>query len=480
MLICLLLALVTLGLYWPAAHFDFTNYDDPEYVLYNSSIQHGITRDSMAWAFQTGYASNWHPLTWISHMLDYDIYGLRPGGHHLTNILFHTANVVLLFLVLWQLTGSQWRSALVAALFAWHPLHVESVAWVSERKDVLCAFFWLLTMAAYARYVRNLKAQASNFKFYYFSALLFFALGLLSKPVIVTLPFVLLLLDFWPLQRKAATGLFLEKIPFVMLAALDCAVTLWAQKEAHSVVSLGVLPIPARIANALVSCVLYLWKMLWPVDLALPYPYSHNWTFWPVAGAGILLLLISAVAILQARPQPWLLVGWLWFLVTLLPVIGLVQAGIQSMADRYTYLPLIGIFIMAAWTIPAGWTQWPRPGLVFGAVTAGALGFLLTGSEMQLQYWHNSVTLFSHTVAVTTGNIMAEYNLAEALARQGDTDQAVLDGEHGQCHRHDHWHGGADAAPGHHAGDRDEFAGRDGGRGGRQNHRLRAGGRQFH
>jgi protein O-mannosyl-transferase len=424
-LICLLLALVTLALYWPATHFDFTNYDDPDYIIYNPSIQHGITRDSVAWAFETDHASNWHPLTWISHMADYSLYGLNPGGHHQTNLLFHTANVALLFLVLCQLTGAQWRSALVAALFAWHPLHVESVAWVSERKDVLGAFFWLLTMAAYGRYVENLKFQISNFKFHYCLALFFFALGLLAKPMVVTLPCVLLLLDFWPFQRKATPGLFLEKIPFFALAALDCAATLWAQKEANSVVSLDILPLPARIANALVSCVLYLWKMLWPVDLALPYPYSRIWTFWPAAGATFLLLLISGIVILRARRQPWLVVGWLWFLVTLAPVIGLVQTGFQSMADRYTYVPLIGIFIMAAWTIPAAWTRWPRPGLIFGAVTAGALLFLLAGAEVQLQYWRNSVTLFSHTVAVTRDNIMAEYNLAEALARQGDEAQAV-------------------------------------------------------
>ena len=426
MLICLLLALITLALYWPAVNFDFTNYDDPDYIIYNPSIQHGVTGDSVAWAFETSHASNWHPLTWISHMVDYSLYGLKPGGHHLTNLLFHTANVVLLFLVLWQLTGAQWRSALVAALFAWHPLHVESVAWVSERKDVLSAFFWLLTMSAYGRYVKNLKFQISNFKFYYCLALLFFALGLLSKPMVVTLPFVLLLLDFWPLRQKATPGLFLEKIPFVVLAALDCAATLWAQQTANSVVSIGIISFPGRVANALVSYVLYLWKMLWPVDLALPYPYSHIWTFWPAAGAGCLLLLISVIAILQARRQPWLIVGWLWFLGTLAPVIGLVQVGFQSMADRYTYMPLIGIFIMAAWAIPEAWTRWPRPGLIFGAVTAGALLFLLTGAAMQLQYWRNSVTLFGHTVAVTRNNIMAEYNLAEALARQGDEAQAVV------------------------------------------------------
>jgi protein O-mannosyl-transferase len=422
-LICLLLAAVTLALYWPAAHFDFTNYDDPDYIIYNTPIQHGITRDSLAWAFTTSHASNWHPATWISHMADYALYGLNPGGHHLTNLLFHAANAVLLFLVLCQLTGAQWRSALVAALFAWHPLHVESVAWVSERKDVLSAFFWLLTLSAYGRYAQPSGARC---RVWYGLALFFFALGLLSKPMVVTLPFVLLLLDFWPLQRRATPGLFLEKIPFFVLAALDCVATMWAQKEANSVVSFDILPFSARIANALVSCVLYLWKMLWPVDLAVPYSYAHIWTFWPVAGAGFLLLLISAGAILRARRQPYLVVGWLWFLGTLVPVIGLVQAGIQPMADRYSYVPLIGVFIMAAWAIPAAWLRWPRPGLVFGAVVAGALLFLLAGAEVQLQYWRNSVALFSHTVALMRNNILAEYNLAQALAQQGDEAQAVV------------------------------------------------------
>jgi len=419
MLICLLLALITLALYWPATHFDFINYDDPDYVIYNPPIQHGITGAGLVWAFKTRHASNWHPLTWASHMADCALYGLNPGGHHLTNLLFHAANVVLLFLVLCQWTGAPWRSALVAALFAWHPLHVESVAWVSERKDVLSAFFWLLTLAAYGRYAKGRKV-------FYCLALFFFALALLSKPMVVTLPFVLLLLDFWPLKRTAAPGLFVEKIPFFALAALECVATLWAQSGANSVVNFGILPFSARVANALVSCVLYLWKMLWPVDLALPYPYSHIWTFWPAAGAGCLLLLISAGAILRARREPYLIVGWLWFLGTLTPVIGLAQTGIQPMADRYTYAPLIGIFIMAVWAIPGAWTRWPRPGLVFGAVVAGVLGFLLAGAETQLQYWRNSVALFSHTVAVTRNNILAEYNLAEALARQGDEALAVV------------------------------------------------------
>ena len=436
----LLLALVTLAIYWPATGFDFTNYDDPDYILLNAPVQRGITVPGIVWAFKTGHASNWHPLTWISHMADCALYGLKPGGHHLTNLLLHAANAVLLFLLLRQLTGALWRSALVAALFAWHPLHVESVAWVSERKDVLSTFFALLTIMAYARYADLSKVQGPRSKAFYVLALFCFALGLLAKPMVVTLPFVLLLLDFWPLRRmseptEAGTPnpsaiplwrLGAEKVPFLALAALDCLATFWAQRGGNSVVSAAALPLGDRIANALVSYVLYLWKTVWPMNLALPYPYSHEWTFTVAAGAGLFLLLVTVVAVLQARNRSWLMVGWLWFLGTLVPVIGLVQVGSQAMADRYSYVPLIGIFIMAAWSIPEAWARWPRPGFVFGAVTAGMLMFLMAGTETQLQYWRNSVTLFTHTTQVTRDNILAEYNLGEALAREGDADDAIV------------------------------------------------------
>lgn len=424
MLIALLLAAVTLALYWPVTGFDFVNYDDPDYVINNPGIQHGVTAQTVAWAFTTYHASNWHPLTWLSHAMDCSLFDLHPGGPHLINLLFHTANAVLLFLVLWQLTSALWRSALVATLFAWHPLHVESVAWISERKDVLSTFFLLLTLASYSNYARALKFQISNLRFY-IASLVCFGLALLSKPMVVTLPVLLLLLDYWPLQRTMTRRLVLEKVPFFLVAALDCIPTFRSQHDANSVVSLGVLPFSSRVANAVVSTVLYLWKMAWPVDLAVPYPYSHRWTFWPVAGCGLFLAAISIFALCRTRRRPYLIFGWLWFLIALLPVIGLVQVGFQSMADRYTYVPLIGIFVMLAWTIPACWTDWPRPGLVFGVATGGVLLFLLAATETQLQYWRNSVALFSHTVAVTSGNIMAEYNLAEALAWQGDDASAI-------------------------------------------------------
>jgi protein O-mannosyl-transferase len=430
LLIALLLALMTAGVYLPVGHFDFTNYDDTDYVTYNPMVQRGINRESLRWAFTSNHASNWHPLTWISHMADCDLYGLKPGGHHLTNLLFHVANAVLLFLVLEAMTGGLWRSALVAALFAWHPLHVESVAWVSERKDVLSTFFWLLTMGAYATYAKS-EMQNVKCKVYYVLALLCFTLGLLSKPMVVTLPFVLLLLDFWPLRRITDLkngpwiALLLEKIPFFALAAFDCVATVWAQKAANSVVATAALPISDRIANALVSYVLYLWKTVWPANLAVPYSYSRMWTLREAAGAGALLALVTMIVVCRRKTQPFLAVGWFWFLGTLVPVIGLVQVGIQFMADRYTYVPLIGIFIMVAWSIPASWATWPRPGLVLTTAICAILAILLMATSVQVSYWRNSITLFAHTTEVTRDNILAEYDLAEALARAGDDADAI-------------------------------------------------------
>jgi Tfp pilus assembly protein PilF len=438
----LLLVLITAAVYWPVRGFDFTNYDDPDYVIYNPMVQQGVTGKTVAWAFTTDHASNWHPLTWISHSLDCETYGLKPGGHHLTNLLFHVANTVLLFLLLTGLTGAMWRGALVAALFAWHPLHVESVAWVSERKDVLSTFFWLLTLMAYGRYAAKPKVQNSKSKVWYGVALVFYTLALLSKPMVVTLPFVLLLMDFWPLGRspiskvqgsKAEEGtgtvswgrLVVEKIPFFGLAAMECVATFWAQKAANSVVATTAFSVPERIANTLVSYVLYLGKTIWPVDLAVPYPFSHEWTLLQAAGAGMLLAVITAGVLWRWRTQPHLAVGWFWFLGTLVPVIGLVQVGLQFMADRYTYIPLMGIFIIVAWSIPARWAAWPRPGLVFATATGAALVLLLMVTRVQLFYWQNSVTLFTHTAAVTENNILAEYNIGEALARAGDDDGAA-------------------------------------------------------
>ncbi len=452
-LICLLLALITVALYWPATGFDFINFDDTDYILNNPAIHQGVTKSALAWAFKTSYASNWHPLTWVSHMVDCGLYGSRAGGHHLTSILLHALNSALLFLVLQAMTRMTWRSAMVAALFAWHPLHVESVAWVSERKDVLSTLFWLLTMVAYVRYrgVRSAaggigqKEKSSAAWYWYGAALVFFALALMSKPMAVTLPFVLLLLDDWPLgnaergarsadSREAAKpnrpasslwNLLLEKAPFFVLAAFDCVATVWAQRGANSIVSRAALPVSDRIVNSLVNCVLYLGKMLWPADLAVLYPYVTR-PMWQGALAGCLLAAISAAVILARRRAPYLGVGWFWFLGTLVPVIGLVQVGIQSIADRYTYVPSIGIFIGAVWGAAHLLDRWNWPVSARAMLAGCVLVPLIICSHVQLGYWQDSVTLFTQTTAVTRDNILAEYDLGEALGRRGDQDQAAV------------------------------------------------------
>jgi Flp pilus assembly protein TadD len=339
----------------------------------------------------------------------------------------HAANTVLLFWALLQLTGALWRSAFVAALFAWHPLHVESIAWVSERKDVLSTFFLLLSILAYTRFATGSKAQAAGTKIAYAAALGFFALGLMSKPMVATLPFVLLLLDYWPLQRTGTPwkALLLEKVPFLAFAALDCAATLWAQKGANSVVSWEALPLSMRLANAIVSCPRYLWKMIWPADLAVLYPYPDRWNAGAIAGSALLVGMITAVAIRQRKQRPYLMMGWLWFLGTLAPVIGLVQVGIQSIADRYTYVPSIGIFVMATWGAAELLQKRPQLTRSVAAVGVAVLILLASVTRVQLNYWRNSVTLFSHATEVTHGSVLSEYNLAEALARNGEEELAA-------------------------------------------------------
>src|SRR5882724_10987196 len=329
--ICAVLAIGTLVVYAPMLRHGFVNYDDPDYITGNTHVTSGLTWANVAWAFTTGDAANWHPLTWISHMTDCQLFGVNPAGHHLINLLFHTANTLLLFLLLEKLTGALWRSFFVAALFAWHPLHVESVAWASERKDVLSAFFWMLTLLAYARFGDLSKVRNPKFKIFYILALFLFACGLMSKPMVVTLPFVLLLLDFWPLQRFTICDLrftillrlALEKIPFFALSLASCLITYRVQSGA--LWSTQSLTFHFRLANALMSYVRYISKIFWPTDLALIYPYPH---FWPLAGVVAvtgLLAMLSVIFILQAKRFPYLAVGWFWFLGTLVPAIGLVQ-----------------------------------------------------------------------------------------------------------------------------------------------------------
>lgn len=432
-LVCTLLALITLALYWPARHFEFNNYDDAQYLTKNFYIQSGLTWSSVSWAFTTGYACNWHPVTWLSHLLDWQMYGTKAGGHHLTGVLFHALDTALLFLLLRQLTGAFWQCVVVAALFAWHPLHVESVAWVAERKDVLSAFFCLLTLLAYARHVQKFPAPHFGFHCDYSLALLFFALGLMSKPMLVSLPLLLLLLDYWPLHRVSSQfpvfnarlwiALMREKIPFLILSAASCVVTLLVQKHGHAVQSLEILSVRERISNALVSYVYYVEKLLWPTNLSPIYPFQRQLPAAEVAVAAILLALVGWLVWRVRRSHPWLIVGWAWFVIMLLPVIGLVQVGAQAMADRYSYLPSIGLFVAVAWEAGRVGRGWPRT--VLGSLTALALAGCLIATSQQLRYWQNSETLFSRAIAVTKDNAVAECNLSAALMDQGRKTEAL-------------------------------------------------------
>jgi hypothetical protein len=434
------LAIVTMLVYLPMLWHGFVNYDDPDYITGNARVTSGLTWANVIWAFTTGDAANWHPLTWISHMTDWQLFGSNPAGHHLMNLLFHTANTLLLFLLLGKLTGALWRSAFVAALFAWHPLHVESVAWASERKDVLSAFFWMLTILCYAKAVTSGKWQVTSksqnsspithHSSLYWLALLFFACGLMSKPMVVTLPFVLLLLDFWPLGRmrsaecgvRSIASLLIEKIPFFALTLASCFITYRVQNGA--LWSSQSLSFHFRLANALMSYVRYISKIFWPTDLALIYPYPH---FWPLAGvifvAGLLAVL-SLIFIVQAKRFPYLAVGWLWFLGTLVPAIGLVQVGIQSMADRYTYLPSIGFFVLVVWGVNDLLNAHPQKVKIAAIAGSAVLTGCLICTSMQLRYWRNSPELFLHTVKVTTDNYAAEDCLGKALENIGNKDDA--------------------------------------------------------
>jgi tetratricopeptide (TPR) repeat protein len=419
-LICLGLALAILVAYAPVWHAGFITYDDPAYVTANPHVQGGLSWSGLRWALTTGQASNWHPLTWISHMLDFQLYGMNPAGHHLTSVVLHLANSILLFLLLQRMTKATWPSAMVAALFALHPLHVESVAWVSERKDVLSALFWILTIWAYVRWVEESGAGRAGGKTFYILSVVLFALGLAAKPMLVTLPFVLLLLDYWPLQRRQApiAGLVAEKIPFFVLSACSCAVTFFVQFRGGSVMPLARLPFGMRVSNVPVACARYVAKIFWPAHLAIAYPMLR-WPLWAVAGAALLLLLLSGFALWRVRTQPWLAVGWFWFLGTLVPVIGVVQVGMQSMADRYSYIPGIGLFIAVVWAARGLGGRAPA---ILGGLAA-AICLVLTAR--QAATWKNDRTLFLHAIQNTTGNFIAYAGLGDYEAQHGETNTGI-------------------------------------------------------
>ncbi len=422
-LIALFLVITTCAVYWQVGNHDFVAFDDDAYITKNPQVQAGLTSDSILWAFTAAHADNWHPLTWLSLMLDIELYGMNPGQMLMTNLFFHIANTLLLFLVLCLLTSAPLHSGFVAALFALHPLHVESVAWVSERKDVLSTFFWMLTMLSYIRYVEQPDIRR------YLTMFLFFMLGLMSKPMLVTLPIVLLLLDYWPLNRwkeeRGKRKVTAEKLPLFALAAASGIVTFIVQQSGGAVKSLEAYPFSVRIANATVSYISYIGKMIWPSDLAFFYPHPGMLPAWQIAGACLLLVLITLLAIRMMKPYPWLAVGWLWYVVTLLPVIGLVQVGLQSMADRYTYIPFIGIFIIIAWGVPELLAGWRYRKLFLTAVAAFIIPALMAVTYVQVQYWGSSILLFEHALDVTDDNYVAHHNLGLFLQGQGRTTEAI-------------------------------------------------------
>jgi Flp pilus assembly protein TadD len=443
--IILFLIAITLISYWSVQNFEFVNYDDDIYVTENIHVLSGITKENVIWAFTTFHASNWHPLTWLSLLFDYELYWLNPAGYHWTNVLLHIANTLLLFLVLNRMTGALWQSGFVAALFAVHPLHVESVAWVAERKDVLSTFFWMLTLYAYVFYVEHPDWKRYVFVFVSFS------LGLMAKPMLVTLPFVLLLLDYWPLKRFpfkpsdshmysqqgrtenahfslkniSIVRLLLEKIPFIMLSIFSSIMTLFAQQSSGAIMPLQQLSLMERTTNAFVSYATYIFKMFWPADLAVFYPHPGTWPVWQV-WVSILLFAGITMYVWKLRHHPYLRVGWLWYSVTLIPVIGIVQVGSQSIADRYTYIPLTGLFIMIAWGIPNISRQWRYKRPILFLSTGLVLLSLMICTWLQVRHWENGTSLFQHAVNVTEGNGTTINNLGNALARRGSIEEAIL------------------------------------------------------
>ena len=439
----LALALGTLALYWPVTNFPFINFDDDAYVADNPITQAGLTWPGFVWAFNGIHVGNWHPVSWLSHMLDCQLFGLNAGGHHLVNVLFHIANTLLLFAFLRSVTGADWRSACVAALFAWHPLHVESVAWVAERKDVLSTFFWLLTIITYARFTQSRDARRTarehsaapfatrNASLFYSLALLFCALAMLSKPMAVTLPFTLLLVDLWPLKRirniecriQDLKNLLVEKIPFFFLAFALCAVTFLAQRSAGAV---SPVELSSRLGNVPVAYARYLANTFWPTDLAIVYPYVYRWPTAAIAGAVLLLILVSVLAIRLLRPQPWLAAGWFWFLGTLVPVIGFVQVGAQSMADRYFYIPSIGLFIVLVWSMAEFYAARPNGKFILSVVGGSTLLGCALATAVQISYWRNSETLFLHALDATRNNYVADNALGKVYEKKGDNVRALV------------------------------------------------------
>ena len=405
---------LVLGLFSPALHNGFTGYDDDEYVVDNSHVRTGITPENVSWAFTAAHSNNWHPLTWVSHQLDASIFGVDPAGHHFTSVLLHAMNTVLLFLWLYGLTGRVWPAAFVALGFGVHPLHVESVAWVAERKDVLSTFFGMLTLLAYTTYVR----RPGRARFVAVAAAL--TAGLMAKQMLVSVPAILLLLDWFPLKRpEPLRRLILEKAPLFALSALSCVAALWAQRRGGALAAIDHLPLGLRLSNAALSCVRYLVKTVWPADLSVFYPFPVNGiALWKVAGAAFAIIAISALAWRARRDHPWLALGWAWYLITLMPVIGIVQVGMQAMADRYMYAPMIGVLMAVAFEAAEG----PR------AIAYAGVALLAAWSAVtwrQIPVWHDGVTLFTHALEIDRENFVAHDNLGVELDRRGQHEAAL-------------------------------------------------------
>jgi len=432
---CLFLVLAIGAIYLQVWNHEFVGYDDDDYVSENARVQNGLTLDNVIWAFKTTHTGYWHPLTWLSHLLDVELFDMQSGRHHLINVFFHILNSLLLFLVFRKMTGRVWQSGFVAVIFAVHPLHVESVAWVSERKDVLSMFFWMLALWSYARYTEHPQVKR------YLAVTGFFVMGLMAKPMVVTFPFVLLLLDYWPLKRiqfnpsiknkaisawrPSAAFLILEKIPLFIFVLASSFITFFAQKKSGALASSAIHPFSVRVGNAFVSYLEYIQKMIWPDNLAVLYPHPGTISEWRLIAALILMGSISYLAIRYLKQLPWLGVGWFWYLGTLIPVIGIVQVGVQALADRYTYIPLIGLFIIVAWGVPQLMAEWRHRTIAISAICAALFPILMITAWTQVSYWQNSRTLFTHTLNVTSNNFVIHNNFGYELAAMGRFDDAL-------------------------------------------------------
>jgi len=443
-ILALILVAATWAVYWQVKDHEFVSFDDHDYITENWVVQKGLSKDSVVWSFTTAFPTYWHPLTWLSIMVDVELFGSDPGPHHLSNVFLHTINTLLLFFILFRMSGGMWQSFFVALLFALHPLHVESVAWATARKDVLSTFFLFLAIWAYHGYTKKKTVKR------YLLVLVPYSLGLMSKPMLVTVPFILFLMDFWPLRRlhlqapeprkkkrakrpapderpgSSAVSLVLEKLPFLGLALICTLAVSVLRTAGEPFVGFDMRPLALRMANAFVSYVGYLWQTVWPMNLAAYYPFPRALPVWQVAGAALLLTLISAGALRLGSRRPYFLVGWLWYLVTLLPVIGLVQWGLwPATADRFTYVPLIGIFIMVAWGAGEIMGRWKHKEVILAASGGAVVLYFSAFTWFQLTHWQNSISLFTRALEVTDGNYIAHNNLGVALKEKGRIDSAI-------------------------------------------------------